>query len=66
MCKKTRFDLYTVVFKGSLLWNNLPNSYKDINTEFTFKRKDSNMEKYGKGENNDNEFLLILLYSWIV
>ena len=26
-----------VVFQGSLLWNNLPNSYKDINTKFTFK-----------------------------
>ena len=39
LCKTTRFGLNTVVFKGSLLWNNLPNLYKDTNTEFAFKEK---------------------------
>ena len=34
---KCSCGLNTVVFKGSLLWNNLSNLYKDINTEFTFK-----------------------------
>ena len=37
--KTTRFGINTVIFKGSLLWNYLPNLYKDNKTESTFKEK---------------------------
>ena len=30
--KTTRFGINTVIFKGSLLWNYLPNLYKDNKT----------------------------------
>ena len=38
-CKTTRFGTNSIVFKGSLLWNGLPNMYKEIKTETTFKEK---------------------------
>ena len=47
ICKTTRFGLNTVVFKGSLLWNNLLNLYKDINTKFTFKENTKKKEAKG-------------------
>ena len=39
LCKTTRYGVNTVIFKGSLLWNYLPNLYKDNKTESTFKEK---------------------------
>ena len=32
-CKTTRFGTNSIVFKGSLLWNGIPNTYKEIKTE---------------------------------
>ena len=50
--------LNTVVFKGSLLWNKLPNFQKDI-TEFTFEEKIKNGNQRSHVRFADNFILLI-------
>ena len=37
ICKTNRFGVNSIMFKGSLLWNYLPNSYKEADSESSFK-----------------------------
>ena len=38
LCKTNRFGVNSLIFKGSLLWNYLPNSYKEAESDLIFKK----------------------------
>ena len=42
MSNSHTFGINSIIFKGSLLWNNLPNSYKDSSSDLIFKRRIKN------------------------